>query len=373
MAKRRRTTKHPKLPNGFGRITEIKAYNLRKPFRAMVTTGRDEEGKPVGKIVGYYESWYAAYDALANYHKNPYELNVKATTIADLYNKWSAGYFEELKTDSSVRTISAAWEYVTPAFRRQNAATLQPQTIKDFILLDAKRKDENGKEIIPSDGVRSRIKSMFNLMYDYAVLAGLTTSNPARAFNLKGIQGKIERQRKEKNAISPEHEKELWKDIEFGYTRMILINIYSAWRPEELLELKKSDIDLKKMVMTGGMKTEAGTNRIVPIHPKIEPLIRYYYDKAPGDMLFYNYDGVRPTLITYDQYRGRFKKIMLRHGWNNYSPSCPRHTFATKAHEAGMEDTARKKIMGHEITDITEKHYTHLALHDYLSKKIRKI
>ena len=58
MAKRKSKTKHPKLPNGFGRITEIKGRNLRNPFRAMITIGKNEEGRPIGKILGYYESWY---------------------------------------------------------------------------------------------------------------------------------------------------------------------------------------------------------------------------------------------------------------------------------------------------------------------------
>lgn len=30
-----------KLPNGFGQISEIKTGNLYKPFRAMVTVGKD--------------------------------------------------------------------------------------------------------------------------------------------------------------------------------------------------------------------------------------------------------------------------------------------------------------------------------------------
>ena len=133
MAKRERNTKHPKLPNGFGRITEIKNKNLRNPFRAMITVGRSEEGMPIGRILGYYPSWYAAYDALSEYHKNPYELSPQKVTVSDLYVKWSKEYFEEMANDSSIRTISAAWQYVTPTFRRQNAADITPQALKTFI------------------------------------------------------------------------------------------------------------------------------------------------------------------------------------------------------------------------------------------------
>lgn len=339
----------------------------------MVTVGRSEEGSPIGKILGYYSSWYEAYDALSEYHKNPYELDVQKTTVADLYEKWSKSYFKDLKSKSSTRTVTSAWAYVTPTFQRQNVATLQPQALKDFINLDAHKIDKNGHIQKPSDQTRSRIKSMFNLMFDYAVLAGLVQVNPARQFNLKGIQNKIERQRKNKNAFTAEHEQALWNDIEYGYTRMVLINIYSSWRPEELLELEKKNIDLENMTMTGGMKTEAGIGRLVPIHPKIQGLIQYYYDKSPGDMLFYNYDSAAPVPMTYDQYRGRFKKIMIRHGWDCYSPSCPRHTFSTKAKKAHMDELARKLMIGHEITDVTDKHYTHLDLREYLSQEIQKI
>lgn len=372
MAKRKNKIKHPKLPNGFGRITEIKGKNLRNPFRAMVTVGKTEEGAPIGRILGYYSSWYEAYDALADYHKNPYELNSQKITVEDLYQKWSKQYFDELSGDSSIRTVTSAWDYVTPAFRRQNASGIYPQTLKNFINLDA-QKEEKGKIIKASDNTKSRIKSMFNLMYDYAVLGGLVTVNPARQFTLKGIQGKIEKQRKDKNPISAEHEAALWNDMDFGYTRMVLINIYSTWRPEELIELKKENIDLENMTMIGGMKTAAGTNRLIPIHPKILPLIRYYYDRSPGDLLFYDYDHPKPETMTYDKYRGRFKKIMTHHGWDCYSPSCPRHTFSTKAKDARMDDYARKLMMGHEITDVTDKHYTHLDLIKYLSEELLKI
>lgn len=373
MAKRKRKTEHPKLPNGFGRITEIKKKNLRNPFRAMVTIGKDEEGRPIGKILGYYASWYDAYDALVLYRQNPYELSRDTVTVSDLYERWSKEYFSELSGKSSSRTIIAAWEYVTPQFRRLNVSSIKPQTIKDFILNDAFRLDKDGKTLHPSDGVKSRMKSMFNLMFDYAVLADLVDHNPARLFSLKGIQGKIEKNRKDKNPISRAHEQELWADLEYGYTRMVLINIYSPWRPEELVQLKKESIDLCNMTMTGGMKTAAGRDRLVPIHPEIQDLVRYYYDKSSGEMLFYDYDKPRPAAMTYDKYRGRFTKIMNRHGWSDYSPSCPRHTFSTRAKEAKMDELARKLIMGHEITDVTDKHYTHMDMLKYLSDEMSKI
>ena len=39
----------------------------------------------------------------------------------------------------------------------------------------------------------------------------------------------------------------------------------------------------------------------------------------------------------------------------------------------GMTGLARKKIMGHEIVDVTDKHYTHLELDKFLMSEIQKI
>ena len=41
---RARHNKRRRLPNGFGQISEIKNRNLRKPFRAMVTVGKNDNG-----------------------------------------------------------------------------------------------------------------------------------------------------------------------------------------------------------------------------------------------------------------------------------------------------------------------------------------
>lgn len=377
MPKKKGTMK-TKRANGSGTVYRLSG-NRRNPWVASVTVGWDFDeaagkARQLQKPIGYFPTEAKAILALNRYNENPYDLDKETTTIGKLYDKWSEEYFKELTDESSVRTICAAWQYVPSSFKSQNAVTMPPQGIKDMINSSAQRTDDKGNIIKASENTKSRLKSMFNLMYDYAVLANLVQYNPARQFVLKGIQNKIERKRKDKVPFSSEHEEELWNDLDFGYTRMILINIYSGWRPEELLELRKTDVDLDHMTMTGGMKTEAGFNRKIPIHPKIADLVKYYYDKSPGDLLFYDYNGTRPSIMTYDKYRGRFKKILVRHGWQDvYSPSCPRHTFSTKAKKARMDELARKKIMGHEISDVTDKHYTHLDFDEFLMAEIKKL
>ncbi|WP_409015677.1 tyrosine-type recombinase/integrase [Anaerostipes caccae] len=379
--RKQKKSKHPRLPNGFGSITELNDPNLRNPFRAMVTVGKTNKNQPIRKLLkpqAYFPTWNAAYRALDEYNKDPYSLN-DDLTIEELYKAWSDEYFEELETASSVRTVKSAWLYVQPFMRRLPINSVQPYQIKDYINKDACKIDENGKKIWATENIQSRIKSLFNIMFDYAVDHGKLNVNPARQTVLKGIQGKIEKKRKAKVPITLDDEKRLWEDIDFGYSRMVLINIYSSWRPQELVKLKKENIDLDKGYMIGGMKTDAGKERLHPIHPKIKELIRYYYDKSAGDYLFYDYDKTKPSVMTYDKYRGRFQKIMEHHGLSKYSASCPRHTFSTRAKLAEMDEYARKLIMGHIIYDTTDKHYTHIGngqdgeLLEFLQKEIEKI
>lgn len=83
--------KRKKLPNGFGSITEIKGKNLRKPFYARKTTGRDAAGKLVLKPLkpdAYFETYDQAYTALVEYNRNPYDLDPDLT-VSELYEKWT--------------------------------------------------------------------------------------------------------------------------------------------------------------------------------------------------------------------------------------------------------------------------------------------
>lgn len=94
---------------------------------------------------------------------------------------------------------------------------------------------------------------------------------------------------------------------------MILIGIYSGWRPQELSILKIADIDLENNTMFGGLKTDAERNRCVPIHPKIRDLIIKRVDQAKeleSDYLFNDSDSQSGMHMTYDKYRSRWNKVM---------------------------------------------------------------
>ena len=111
-------------------------------------------------------------------------------------------------------------------------------------------------------------------------------------------------------------------------------------------------------------QTDAGRNRLVPIHPLIEPLIRKRYDEAMklhSEYLFNDETSQTGMEMTYDKYRGRFNKVMERNKMTHTPHEC-RHTFITIGKSNKMDQYILKLIVGHEIDDVTEKFYTHRTI-----------
>lgn len=363
---RKKTQKEMKRANGTGGIRKLSG-NRRKPFQAYVTVGTIEveklKFKQKTKSLGTFKTKEEAEEALDAYFKNPYEITGKEITFKKVYEEWSKRYFEGLKNNSSIRTITAAYKH-SSALYNYVFTDITITMMKDVI---------NHADV--GAVTKNRMKSMFNLMYDFAVESQICSINLARQFVLKDLQNSIKRERKDKIPFNLKDEKKLWDNIDFGFTRMVLIGIYTGFRPIELCKLQISNINLEENYIIGGVKTEAGTDRYVPIHPKVYDLVKYCYEKSieyNSDVLFFDIDRKKAKELTYDKYRGRFKKILEYNELSGYSPHCTRHTFITKAKEVNMNEYAIKMIAGHEIRDITENVYTHRD-NEFLQKEMQKI
>jgi integrase len=357
MAKRKRL----RLPNGFGQITEIKSKRLRKPFRAMVTVGKTDLGKPICKILkpeGYFATYNEAYSALMEYNRNPYEL-APSLTVEELYEKWSADYFAKI-SPSGIRTITSAWSHCEELYK-MDVKSLRVRHIKGCVERHAGTTIEN------------RIKSLFNLMLDYAVEYEIVNKNYARDF-------KVERPEVETGHLSftPDELETLWRNINVcPYAEVVLIQSYMGWRPQELCRIRLEDVNLENMTMLGGMKTDTGKNRLVPIPTKIKGLVERQYALAKryrSDTLITCTDGRDPEVfMTYDKYRRRFESVVKALHLNpKHRCHDPRKTFITMAKDRGVDEYAIKYLVGHAISDITEKIYTERDL-EWLRGEIEKL
>lgn len=380
---RNKNNKRKRLPNGFGQISEIKNRNLRNPFRAMVTVGKTSTGRPICKPLkpeSYFPTYNDAYAALVEYNKNPYDLKPDVT-VKELYEKWTAEYFKNA-TDNYIRTVNSAWAYCSSIYDMR-AKDIRSRHIKgcmeEGFRIETRGK-KKGEKVYATPGTKSRIKSLFNNMLDYALEYEIVPMNYARTFELSGdVIVEIEKNKKKHFPFDNKEMELLWKNVDdVKFTDWIIIQCYMGWRPQELATLRLDEINLEKWYMQAGMKTEAGKQRIVPIHSKIKELVKRNYDFAlsiNSDYLF-NDKGQTHSgswSVTYDKYASRFEKVVKQLNLNSeHRPHDPRTTFVTMGKKSGMDEYALKEMIGHTIQDITESTYTIRDL-EWLRSDIEKI
>lgn len=384
VTKRRKSqSKKKKLPNGFGSITEIKNQNLRNPFYARKTVGKDAFGKPILKPLkpnAYFLTYNDAYTALVEYNANPYDLNADIL-VSELYEKWSDTYFSTLKSMNSIRTITSAWAYCSSIYSMR-AKDIRARHIKGCMedgFVISKVAATKGQTTKASAHTKSRIKSLFNLMLDYALEYEIIDRNYARTFDVsQDILDEKESTKRGHIIVTDDELITLWDNYEtIKFVDMVLVQCYTGLRPQELAIIELSEVNLDDWYFQTGMKTDAGKNRIIPIHTRIRDLVSKYYKEAlelNSTSLFNDVESKKGGIkMTYDKYRRRFEKIIKVLNLNpEHRPHDPRKTFVTMAKKTNVDEYAIKLIVGHAINDITEKVYTERDI-KWLKNEIEKI
>lgn len=146
---------HKRLPNGFGQISMIKSRNLRRPYRAMVSIGTAKNGHPICKTLGYYETYNDAYSALAEYHKNPYDLG-NDITVAELYTKWSSEYYKTI-SKSSISRNTTVWNSYCQDLANIKLRDLRTRDVRMCV------------EQVESQNMAFRVRTLMNMMLKYAM------------------------------------------------------------------------------------------------------------------------------------------------------------------------------------------------------------
>lgn len=350
-----------KLPNGMGSVYKLSGKR-RNPWIARKTTGWDNDdatgkSKQLYITIGYYPTRQDALAGLVNYNENPYDIKTDTITFAEVYARWSDAHFKTI-VPSAQRTWISAYKH---------SETLHKMRMKD---IRANHLEETIKHEDVGQSTKQRMKSLYNLMYKYAMKYEIVDKDYASLCDaVKRGKPTIVRIPYSDDEIAA-----LWDNITYPFVNMVLIGIYSGWRPQELAILKVSDVNIIDWTYYGGLKTDAGRNRCVPIHPAVRQLVVDCLDIAASmgsDYLFNDENGQQGTFLTYDKYRRRFEKINKKLSMS-HRPHDTRHTFITKAKDADVNEYVLKLMVGHAIEDVTEKVYTHRTM-EQLQNEIAKI
>lgn len=347
---------HKRLPNGFGQISEVKGQNLRKRFRVMVTVGKDDNGKPICKLLkpdSYFSTYNDAYQALVKYNQNPIDLT-KIVTVKELYDLWYQEKLKEHLSQSRYTALNISFRHLEPL---HNKVITEVRRLQVMNILDT----------IKAPSARILARKIMQNIFDYAVKCEFIDSNPMQYLSIdKVANAQIKENYKGHKSFTDDEMAILWQNINDPVVQMIIIQCYTGFRPQELCTLNIFNVNLSKQEIVGGMKTNSGTNRTVPIHQKIKIYVELAYNDAVSNNREYLFN-----LYIYKRYYFQFRQTCKKLGLSDHSPHDARVQFVSMCKKYGVDEYAVKKVVGHSISDITEKYYTKVSpqwIHDEIGK-----
>lgn len=339
--------KRMRLPPGLGSVHHINdGKNRRNPWRARVPSHveiDEASGKAKQKYItlGYYPTELEAFEALMEFRKNPYTLEASVCTFEDVFTMWKEKKYPTI-SKSGKNGYNAAFK---------NSATLHAMKMRDIRAIHMEQ------IMMTLDGgyqSQTRLKTFWGQIFKYAMEHDIIQKNYSDFVKLRDKDPGTKR-----TAIPPEDREKIWQAIDAGNhdAEIAMILMYTGMRPSELLLLKKANVDLDARIMIGGLKTEAGQNRHIPIHKCILPFIERRM-QTDGDLLIMRYDKGKPQELAYNRFKVYHWDPLMKQLGMNYTPHYGRHTCATMLREAKVEADLIKLILGHANGDITDR-YTH--------------
>lgn len=343
MAKRKQKMRHQ---NGFGSIVKL-GGKRRKPYAVRITVGW-EDGKQIRKYLGFYKTEPEALLALAEYHKNGYDIDLSKATLEDVYKRW----IERIEPKVAKNVLISHNMAYTRFGKLSNLslAKIKADQLQDWM--------DNIDDLSP--GSKKRIKSTMIQIWKYAMKNDIVDNNYAEYIE---INEKVEKTGK----VFTENEiKTLLANKDDPTARWIIILMYTGMRIGELLAMTSDNIFLDQQYMIGGSKSEAGIDRVIPIHDAIVPLVKKQLGKAK-----YLMRDEKGRKLSYAKALEQFKIFMTEHNWEHL-PHDTRKTGVSLMHSAGIPMEVIRVIVGHSGKGVTEKVYLYKTPYE-LVEAVNKI
>lgn len=349
-----------RLPNGYGSVIKLSG-NRRNPYLVRKTAGWQydkEKDKQVQKyiIIGYAPTRAEGLQMLAEYNKNPFDIESAKITFQEVFDKWSASKFQSI-SQSNINGYNASYKL---------CGTLYNKVFKEIRLADLQFVVDNCGKNYPT---LRKLKVLFGQMYDYAMKNDICSKDYSEYVDISKFKSKNPN-KMDRNKFSKEDIERLWQQKDDKYYQIVLMLIYTGVRISELLDLKKENVHLDKQYFDILIsKTENGIRK-VPIADKVLPFFEAWYHDTDTEYLLHTEDGSHFKYRNY--YDSYFLPLMENLGLTQ-TPHCCRHTCISMLAEAKVEQTIIKKIVGHSgAMTLTEKVYTHLDIEE-LVNAINKI
>ena len=321
-------------PRGTGSVWKD-ARNKNRPYVAIAADGTR---------IGAYATSGEAVKRLDEVNARQISPERQTYTLADVYDRWSELHYPKI-------TVKAQQTYAN-AYRK--AATLHDRRIAELKTEDYQRVLSQMMAAGASRSLCEKERQLFSQLCQYAINQDIIHTNYSTALVLPEASAPKTRvlSADEVQAIRTTTD-----DARLGETAKIaLVLIYTGMRLNELLTARRENVHADEGYLIGGEKTEAGRDRVIPLHPDIMPYILQWLDGNDTPYLIPSKYGLPRD---HNNVRKSFNSLMRKLGIEGVTPHTCRHTAATKFAAAGLPPEVTKQILGHADITTTLNIYTH--------------
>lgn len=317
-----------KNPNGYGTVTKLSG-NRRKPW--IVKEGISGRQKPIGYTATKEEGMIL----LAQYNNDPWDIEADKITLQELFDLWEEKRAVKLGT-SNRSSLKSAYKHCS------KLGKVKYKQIKSYQMQDC----------IDSCGcgysTQGAIKNLWGHLDRFALELDIISKRCSDLLTSDPIPETT------KEIFTDEEVSRLWENQNFPWVDSILFFLYTGFRISEMIDLRTETVNLQEWTLTGGTKTAAGKNRLIPIHSKIQSIVQKRFEQSKNGYLF-EHNGKK---LNQTQYREFWAAVMEALKMDHTPHEC-RHTFRSRLDSAGANKVCIDRLMGHKSKGTGERVYTH--------------
>lgn len=317
-----------KNPNGYGTVTKLSG-NRRKPW--IVKEGISGWQKPIGYTATKEEGMIL----LAQYNNDPWDIEADKITLQELFDLWEEKRAVKLGT-SNRSSLKSAYKHCS------KLGKVRYKQIKSYQMQDC----------IDSCGcgysTQGTIKNLWGHLDRFALELDIISKRCSDLLTSDPIPETT------KEIFTDEEVSRLWENQNFPWVDSVLFFLYTGFRISEMIDLRTETVNLQEWTLTGGTKTAAGKNRLIPIHSKIQSIVQKRFEQSKSGYLF-EYNGKK---LNQTQYREFWAAVMEALKMDHTPHEC-RHTFRSRLDSAGANKVCIDRLMGHKSKGTGERVYTH--------------
>lgn len=346
-------------PPNYGSIVNL-GKNRRRPLGVRVPNGyklREDKTEIIQyRYIGYFENTpQGKKDAmllLAQYNNGLNTGNVvNVPTFLELSSEWLERHRMALETKGS-GNIESNISHLKMAQNKTTSINNKPINKISFgeVQAIADSVSNMGSSTV------HKLKSLINNTFDLARKKGYIEKNFIEdvEFNYKKSEESIH------TDFTDDEIAKLWELKDDDSVKMLLIMIYTGLRATEFMRIKNENIHIEERYMIGGMKTEAGTDRTIPLSMKIIPFIEHFM--SDNEYLIND----KGNKFYYDHFMKVFWNPTMKRLKMKHLPHDTRYTTATLLDRANANQNTIKDILGHAREGVTARVYIQKNLQDLL-------